>query len=169
MKKDWNKTHGMSNTSTYQIWCGMIARCRKPSHGRYKYYGGRGIKVCDRWLKFENFLADMGERPGDLTLDRINNDGNYEPGNCRWAHHIDQIANRRFTKRRQNVTPSSMNSDSINGLDPSKKKQPKCRFFGRVDAPLAEAVKKEAAKKDLSLNFVMNQALFDWLKKEAKK
>lgn len=61
-----------------------------------------------------------------------------------------------------------MNAESMSGLDPSKKKQPKCRFFGRVDQPLAEAVKKEARKKKLSLNYVMNQALFNWLKDNSK-
>ena len=83
-------------TRTYYTWTGMIARCTQPHHGHYKYYGARGIKVCDRWLNsFENFLADMGERPAGRTIDRKNNDGNYEPSNCRWATPKEQVRNQR--------------------------------------------------------------------------
>jgi hypothetical protein len=73
----------------------MIQRCDNPSRNCYKYYGGRGIAVSERWRSFENFLADMGERPEDKTLDRINPDGDYEPGNCRWATWHEQALNRR--------------------------------------------------------------------------
>lgn len=79
------KTHGMSYTSTFKIWTGILARCSNEKLKCYKYYGGRGITVCERWLKFENFLEDMGIRPDGLQIDRINNDGNYEPRNCRWV------------------------------------------------------------------------------------
>lgn len=81
----------------YRTWQGMRERCRDPGNVSYKYYGGRGITVCERWESFENFLADMGEKPSpDLTLDRIDNDGNYEPGNCRWATPEQQTKNRRL-------------------------------------------------------------------------
>ena len=80
---------------TYRCWVQMKQRCTNPKKPDYKYYGGRGIEVCMRWLKFENFLADMGERPEGLTLDRINNDGNYESGNCRWATRMEQMHNTR--------------------------------------------------------------------------
>jgi hypothetical protein len=88
-------THAMAGTRTHNSWRAMLERCRLPSHPQYHNYGGRGITVCERWREFANFLADMGERPDDLTLDRINVNGNYEPGNCRWADRATQGRNRR--------------------------------------------------------------------------
>jgi hypothetical protein len=73
----------------------MIQRCTNPRHTRYNLYGRRGIRVCDRWRRFENFLADMGERPEGTTLDRRDNDGDYKPGNCRWATQSQQVRNSR--------------------------------------------------------------------------
>lgn len=82
----------------YRIWIGMWQRCSNPNDRRYRVYGARGIKVCDRWRTYENFIEDMGVRPSkDLSIDRIDNDGHYEPGNCRWATDKEQARNKRNT------------------------------------------------------------------------
>lgn len=86
-------TKGQSRT--YYSWDCMVMRCTNPNNNRYYLYGARGITVCDGWRIFENFLADMGKRPAGKTLDRVDPNGNYEPGNCRWATPRQQIANRR--------------------------------------------------------------------------
>jgi hypothetical protein len=87
------------------MWKNMRNRCNDPNNKQYKDYGGRGIKVCERWDNFgvlmNDILTSIGERPLGLTIDRINNDGNYEPGNVKWSTWIEQAANRRPPKKRK--------------------------------------------------------------------
>ena len=91
------QTHGMSGSKTHNTWVSMVQRCRNPKCREYSYYGGRGITVCNRWLKFENFLTDMGERPTGTTIDRIDNSKGYFLENCRWATAKQQARNTRTT------------------------------------------------------------------------
>lgn len=90
-------THGMTETKTFRAWIHMHDRCNRKKHPSYKNYGGRGISVCERWGKFENFLEDMGEAPKNRSLDRINNNGNYDKENCTWSTPKEQVRNRRTT------------------------------------------------------------------------
>jgi len=88
-----NKKHGMTYTPEWRSWVSMRRRCLSKNADNYAYYGGRGISVCDRWLEFVNFYSDMGPRPIGTTLDRIDNDGDYCPDNCRWADKKTQMNN----------------------------------------------------------------------------
>lgn len=92
--KKANTTHGMASSQIYQIWFNVLRRCNDPRRSEFYLYGGRGIRVCKRWEKFENFLADMGERPEGMSLDRKDNDGDYKPSNCRWATAEEQARNK---------------------------------------------------------------------------
>jgi len=90
--------HGLRKTKEFGIWWQMIQRCRNPNHKAFPRYGGRGIRVCDRWQEFTAFLDDMGPKPDGLSLDRIDNNGNYEPSNCQWATSKQQTNNRELVK-----------------------------------------------------------------------
>jgi hypothetical protein len=112
----WKVKHGYCGTRTYGSYQAMINRCTNPNSHNYPDYGARGITVCARWRGtkgFEHFLADMGKRPPGRTIDRINNDGNYEPGNCRWATDKVQNNNRRPPRR----TAATSEAAAITGIE----------------------------------------------------
>lgn len=96
-----NLTHGMGKTRANRIWRAMKSRCSNPRVTNWKYYGGRGVTVCERWQSFENFVADMGQPEPGMTLDRIDNAVGYSPENCRWVTHATQMAN---TRRNRMIT-----------------------------------------------------------------
>lgn len=100
LSRDLTRTHGMEGTKVYAVWASMKARCSNPRHRAWKNYGGRGISFCSRWKKFQNFYADMGEPTG--VLDRINNEGNYTPTNCRWASWSESNRNQRRHQSKEN-------------------------------------------------------------------
>jgi hypothetical protein len=116
-------THGMSRSKIYNSWQSMKDRCYNENAVNYENYGGRGIRVCDRWVEsFKNFYEDMGERPEGTTLDRINNEKDYTPENCQWSTWSIQLKNRRSystNARRSYCVPKekSTQSSSINGRD----------------------------------------------------
>jgi|GEM_PF-2384486 len=128
-----NKKHGMRKSTEYRIWSLMIQRCHNKNNPGYRNWGSRGIKVCDAWLEsFENFYKDMGRRPDGTSLDRIDNDGNYEPSNCRWATKRQQTLNRRV--RRDSKTGVNGVSDCGN------------RYCAKYTKPCGKKVEKNFSK-----------------------
>lgn len=131
-----NIKHGYSNTSEWRAWAYMRTRCLNSNTKTYKYYGGRGITICERWSSFEYFLADMGPKPSDKhSLDRINVDGNYEPSNCYWATAEQQANNKRISAiitafgctltadqwaRRLNISSSTIYARRKRGFSPER-------------------------------------------------
>lgn len=102
----FGKRSAIASKSLYRLWWAMINRCTNEQHKYFSLYGGRGIKVCERWMDFANFVADMGPRPDGMTLERKNNGGDYEPSNCIWASRAEQARNRRSTVLRPELARS---------------------------------------------------------------
>lgn len=131
----------------YSVWYGMLNRCYNTHEQNYKYYGGRGIKVCDRWRKsYRNFWEDMGTRPTGYTLDRIDNNGDYEPGNCRWATRSQQQRNTRLNR---NLTLNGQTRclsewAAIIGIDPVSLRQ-RVRLHGAETALTMQKGKRARA------------------------
>lgn len=118
-----NKTHGLSKSSTYRSWNAMINRCTNKNFKNFNNYGGRGIKVCERWLKFDNFLLDMDVKPNkDYQIDRIDNDGNYELNNCKWSSRIENCNNKnnnvKYNYKGELLSVSEISR--LSGITPSK-------------------------------------------------
>lgn len=103
------RTHGMNGTRTYIAWCRMKSRCQNPNATTYFKYGAKGIKVCDRWQKFENFYEDMGECPPEYTIDRLDPRGDYELSNCRWATKFQQGSENKTDLREITYQGKTMN------------------------------------------------------------
>lgn len=143
-----NRTHGLSKTKTYAIWKGMIRRCENPNEQNYQYYGARGIKVCDRWRNdYKNFLADMGEKPQGLSIDRINNSGDYEPSNCRWSDVFRQASNKSKPKNNTSGIKNVHWLKAIKRWRVSITINNKIRYFGHyVDKADAEKAASAARK-----------------------
>jgi hypothetical protein len=107
-------------SATHEVWHSMMMRCYNTANKDYPRYGGRGIKVCNTWLTYENFLNDMGERPDGMTLDRVYNDSDYGPANCRWASRQDQARNRSTTKLKFNDAVAIVNMHFVEGKSHQK-------------------------------------------------
>lgn len=133
----------------------MRRRCLNPKHPKFHHYGGRGIRVCERWNTFANFLADMGEKPAGMSIDRINNDGDYEPSNCCWATQKEQMRNRRGVNRVtiEGTTYLAIDLAERAGLDPRTivKRARTCSTLAEVLSP-----EKKVDKTGLALGGTAN-------------
>lgn len=124
-------THGQYKTGTYHSWQAMKRRCTVEKDAKYHLYGGRGITVCERWLNsFENFWEDMGNRPVGTTIDRIDNDGNYEPSNCKWATPKEQNSH----LRQRSIPSHCPNGHEIQGILPVRRGSQRCGICRKASA-----------------------------------
>lgn len=111
LRRGKHLTHGGSSSPEYSVWLNMRRRCNNPRQHAFQHYGGRGIKICQRWDDFGNFFTDMGTRPKGYSLDRIDVEGNYEPSNCRWTSQAIQVRNIRPRKRLDQFTDAELLSE----------------------------------------------------------
>lgn len=146
--------HGMANSPIYKIWTGMRQRCDNPDRREYPDYGGRGIRVCERWEDFANFYADMGDRPGPkYSLDRIDVDGNYEPGNVRWATRSEQNSNKRPTLVCRNGHPRTPDNTLIGPDSARGTTRLRCRDCDNASRRRFEERKAASARHPLGKGF----------------
>lgn len=145
------KAHGLMDTVVYRRWASMKARCNNPRDTSYPVYGARGIKVCERWHSFLNFLEDMGDVPDNLQIDRIDVNGNYEPGNCRWVTFYENQLNKRIRE--------SNREDFV-----SKERRKQMGFD--IDVETHQRVKNISKLQDISMNLFMHRALLKYLREQ---
>jgi len=158
MQKEWARihhlTHGMTLTSIYRTYQGMMRRCNDMDNPAYSRYGGRGIVVCDRWAEsFERFYEDMGEKPDNMSLDRIDNDAGYSPENCRWVTRYQQNNNTRANTKYSHMGIETTQTSWARILGVS---QSRLRYYAVAHSPV-EAIERYMAIHSISKEDIKNK------------